>query len=225
MGYRKDAESKVVSRCTNHIQDVEVAFRALHRINSNSHILLLFNAFQKNHVCLVCPSHIQSDIRFSTNSLEIILDAAIQEKQYSFVDVIWSSCSDEDRKKWGLLSRYAHAMIADRRLKNARQFLQKIEREEYTIPVANSQVLQGLYEGCYYEECLKFYKGLLPLDPTFKLLGDSCGVYSALLSAHELKQYGEVLSIAKLASQLQFHPSRSVLSVLVDVCFSVRVNE
>ena len=173
----------------------------------------------------MCPSHIQSDIRFSTNSLEIILDAAIQEKQYSFVDVIWSSCSDEDRKKWGLLSRYAHAMIADRRLKNARQFLQKIEREEYTIPVANSQVLQGLYEGCYYEECLKFYKGLLPLDPTFKLLGDSCGVYSALLSAHELKQYGEVLSIAKLASQLQFHPSRSVLSVLVDVWSSARMNE
>ena len=198
-----------------------MAFRALQRIHYNHQILSLYIATTKRHVVFLSIANDQANVKFSTTSLEIILDAAIQEKQYSFVDVIWSACSPEERNRWGMSSRYAHAMIADRRLKNARSFLQRIEREEYTIPVANSQVLQGLYEGCYYEECVKFFNGLLPLDSTFKLLGESRGVYSALLSAYELKRYKDVLSISRIASQLHFHPSRSILSILVNVPFEM----
>lgn len=198
-----------------------MVFRALQRIHYSHQILVLYHTVTKRKVLLLPHSNPQTNARFSTNTLEIVLDTAIQEKQYSFVDLVWSTCTSEERNRWGMSSRYAHAMIADRRLKNARPFLQRIEREEYTIPVANSQVLQGLYEGCYYEECVKFFNGLLPLDSTFKLLGESRGVYSALLSAYELKRYKDVLSISKIASQLQFHPSQSVLSILVNVVFGL----
>ena len=45
--------------------------------------------------------------------------------------------------KWGVMSLYTRGLLASHRTSEAKVFLARIEYEGYTIPVANSQVLQG----------------------------------------------------------------------------------
>lgn len=60
----------------------------------------------------------------------------------------------------------------------------------------------GLYEGGYYDECVNMLKGLLPLDPTFKILGDPLCLRAGILAACRLKQYVDAVSFFSVCSQI-----------------------
>ena len=59
------------------------------------------------------------------------------------LDTLWALCPEREQSKWGVMSFYTRGLLASHRINEAKMFLTRIEYEGYTIPVANSQVLQG----------------------------------------------------------------------------------
>lgn len=75
--------------------------------------------------------------------MEFLFDALIETKKYHFLNFLYSHCSNEDKKKWGIQSRYTYCIIANHQLENAHTFLTRMQREEYTIPIANSYMIRS----------------------------------------------------------------------------------
>lgn len=75
----------------------------------------------------------------------------------------------------------------------------------------------GLYEGRYYEECLRFFYGLYSLDPTFQLIRDPTAVFSVLKAAYQLRRYQDVLKLYDYILQHKITPSRSVTFIIAEV--------
>ena len=92
-----------------------------------------------------------------------------------------------------------------------------LQRRAYSIPVANSHILLGLYEGRYYEECLRFFYGLTSLDPSFQLIKSPTAVFSVLKAAYQLRRYSEVLKLYEYILQHNITPNRSVVFIIAEV--------
>lgn len=85
-------------------------------------------------------------------------------------------------------------------MKNTQFPLQTPLYSKVFIQLPNSSI--GLYEGGYYDECVNMMKGLLPLDPTFKILGDPLCLRAGILAACRLKQYVDAVSFFSVCSQI-----------------------
>ena len=92
-----------------------------------------------------------------------------------------------------------------------------LQRRAYSIPIANSHILLGLYEGRYYEECLRFFYGLNSLDPSFQLIKSPTAVFSVLKAAYQLHRYAEVLKLYEYILQHKITPNRSVVFIIAEV--------
>ena len=100
---------------------------------------------------------------------------------------------------------------------DARPYLDRLQREQYSISAANCHILQGLYNGHYYYECLHFFKGLIDMDPSGQLLGKPTSVHTALKAAYQLKEYQSVLEIFDLMQKRDMRMVRPVVFMVSEV--------
>lgn len=112
---------------------------------------------------------------------------------------------------------YCHCLLADRRMTDARPYLDRLQREQYSISAANCHILQGLYSGHYYYECLHFFKGLIEMDSSGQLLGKPTSVHTALKAAYQLKEYQSVLEIFDLMQKREMRMVRPVVFMVSEV--------
>lgn len=112
---------------------------------------------------------------------------------------------------------YCHCLLADRRMSDARPYLDRLQREQYSISAANCHILQGLYSGHYYYECLHFFKGLIEMDSSGQLLGKPTSVHTALKAAYQLKEYQSVLEIFDLMQKREMRMVRPVVFMVSEV--------
>lgn len=112
---------------------------------------------------------------------------------------------------------YCHCLLADRRMADARPYLDRLQREQYSISAANCHILQGLYSGHYYYECLHFFKGLIEMDSSGQLLGKPTSVHTALKAAYQLKEYQSVLEIFDLMQKREMRMVRPVVFMVSEV--------
>ena len=95
-------------------------------------------------------------------------------------------------------------------------FLEAMRKKNCMIPIANSCVLIGYYEGGYYRECCSFYRELTTREEKCPII-DPRGYYSALLSAYRLQEYGTVISLYQTIESKKFWPSREVVYAVTEV--------
>lgn len=112
---------------------------------------------------------------------------------------------------------YTRALLGSRRLDEAQKYLERIGNASFRIPVANSSVLLGLYEGGYDAECISFYRDLEAINPEMKLLSDPRGFFAPILCAYHLKDYQTVLSIFSHVQKNDYYPSREVVYILTEI--------
>ena len=82
-------------------------------------------------------------MQLSSNTTEYILEALIREKQFSLLDQLWMKCSPSEQEKWGIASLYMRGQLANHQKETVTLMLKRMEREGFTIPVANSNLLIG----------------------------------------------------------------------------------
>ena len=139
-------------------------------------------------------------------SVELLFSAIITKKQYNLAPQIWDACSYDSHKRWGIWSSFCRCL----------------QSYSYSIPSANRSVIQGLYTGKYYEECLRLFNGLLELDPKGLLLGDALSFQLALKSAYQVRDYRQVLSIYERMMSAHLSASRPVVYIVSSVIVRVR---
>ena len=115
---------------------------------------------------------------------------------------------------------YCHCLLAARRIGDCRPYLDRLQCEQYSISAANCHVLQGLYSGHYYAECLHFFKGLVSLDHSGQLLGNPTSVHTALKAAYQLKEFKTVLEIFDLMQKRDMRMVRPVVFMVAEVWLS-----
>ena len=71
--------------------------------------------------------------------------------------------------------------------------------------------------GKYYEECLRFFNGLLELDAKGLLLGDALSFQLAIKSAYQVHDYRQVLSIYDRMVKSNLSASRPVVYIVSSV--------
>ncbi len=150
-------------------------------------------------------------------SVEMLFSAIISKRQYNLATQIWDACSYDSRRRWGIWSVYCRCLLSDQQLEAARPLLNKLQMCSYSIPSANRSVIQGLYTGKYYEECLRFFNGLLELDAKGLLLGDALSFQLAIKSAYQVHDYRQVLSIYDRMVKSNLSASRPVVYIVSNV--------
>ncbi|KAK8802616.1 hypothetical protein WA171_006292 [Blastocystis sp. BT1] len=188
-------------------EHVEVAIKALYKVNYYNEIIHLFRIILGK----------RSGFGFTTRTVELIFESILHKRQYSLLNTVWYICDQTMQKNWGVLSLYCHGLLASHRLPEARPFLDMLQRRAYSIPIANSHILLGLYEGRYYEECLRFFYGLTSLDPSFQLIKSPTAVFSVLKAAYQLRRYSEVLKLYEYILQHNITPNRSVVFIIAEI--------
>ena len=106
-------------------------------------------------------------------------------------------------------------LLGAHRVEEVQSFLEAMKKKSWLIPIANSCVLIGYYEGGYYRECCSFYKELTTRE-TCPII-DPRGYYSALLSAYRLRDYGTVIGLYQTIESKKFWPSREVVYAVTEV--------
>ena len=155
-------------------------------------------------------------------SVELLFSAIITKKQYNLAPQSWDACSYDSHKRWGIWSAVCRCLLSDQQIEVARPLLLKLQSYSYSIPSANRSVIQGLYTGKYYEECLRLFNGLLELDPKGLLLGDALSFQLALKSAYQVRDYRQVLSIYERMMSAHLSASRPVVYIVSSVIVRVR---
>lgn len=153
----------------------------------------------------------------TVHSVELLFSAIINKRQFNLASQIWDSCSYDSQRRWGIWSTYCRCLLSDQQLEAARPLLNKLQMCSYSIPSANRSVIQGLYTGKYYEECLRFFNGLLQLDSKGLLLGDALSFQLALKSAYQLRDYRQVMSIYDRMVKSNLSASRPVVYIVASV--------
>ena len=108
---------------------------------------------------------------------------------------------------------------------DARPFLDRLQRQAYSVSLANAHVLQGLYQGHYYSECLKFFRGLCGIDVKNECLNSSTAIFAVLKAAYQLQEYAEVLRIYDYILKKGITPNRSVVFLIAEVSPGTMSNE
>ena len=190
------------------------------RMHQYNAIIQLFQTTIENKVLSSCISHFQKPFSFSISSVESILRSIQKTRKYSMVDQVWSQLDDKTRDCCCSWSVYCRILLSDKRISEARPFLDEIQHQAYSNPLCNNEILQGLYSGKYYEECLHFYKGLQTLDPAGGNLGDVTSYYSALKAAYQLHDYRQVVDLHAVLKKRNLPMSRSIVYILAEVIAS-----
>lgn len=112
---------------------------------------------------------------------------------------------------------YCRILLADRRMHDARPLLDKNQHQAYSNPSANCEILQGLYTGKYYEDCVNFYKGLLRLDSSGRSLGEATSYHAALKAAYQICDYRQSLQIYETMEKTGIKMSRPVIYIVAEV--------
>ena len=107
-------------------------------------------------------------------------------------------------------------LLGAHRVDEVQSFLEAMRKKNCMIPIANSCVLIGYYEGGYYRECCSFYRELTTREEKCPII-DPRGYYSALLSAYRLQEYGTVIGLYQTIESKKFWPSREVVYTVTEV--------
>ena len=188
-------------------EQVEIAARGLFRVNYYKQLI---------HFVRVIVARFPG-FHFTVHTCEMIMESVLHSKQYDLLDLMWELCDRDVREHWSVLGPYCHCLLAARRIGDSRPYLDRLQREQYSISAANCHVLQGLYSGHYYAECLHFFKGLVSLDHSGQLLGNPTSVHTALKAAYQLKEFKTVLEIFDLMQKRDMRMVRPVVFMVAEV--------
>lgn len=186
---------------------MEAAIKALFRVNYYNEIIHLFRVVIAK----------RAEFTFTTRSIELIFESILRKRQYALLDTVWFICDSITQRNWGVISLYCHGLLSDHRYADARPFLDKLHRRAYSISLANAHILEGLYEGHYYSECLRFFQGLLALDSSLELVKSPTALFAVLKAAYQLHDYREVLEMYELLCRRNITPNRSVVFLVAEI--------
>lgn len=91
-----------------------------------------------------------------------------------------------------------------------------MKKRNYAVPIGNSCILLGYYEGGYYEKCIAFYSDLEQCGKKHPI-ADPRGYYSVLLSAYRLKDYKMGIELYEEIEAKKFWPSREVVYAVTEI--------
>lgn len=156
-----------------------------------------------------------------------MFQSVLISKNYTIADQVWSACDDRTKKccsVWSIIillvfiiGIYCRILLSDRRLHDARPYLDQNQKQAYSNPTTNCEILQGLYTGKYYDECLKFYSGLFKLDPSGQSLGEATSYHAACKAAYQLHDYRRALEVFEVMKKKKMRLSRPVAYMIAEV--------
>ena len=114
---------------------------------------------------------------------------------------------------------YCRILLADRRMQEARPWLDRVQHQAYSNPMTNCEILQGLYTGKYYQDCVQFYKGLVRLDPSGQNLGEALSYHAALKAAYQIHDYRQSIQIYETRKRRGLRLTRPVVYIVAEVRF------
>ena len=112
---------------------------------------------------------------------------------------------------------YCRILLADRRMQEARPWLDRVQCQAYSNPMTNCEILQGLYTGKYYQDCLNFYNGLVRLDPSGQNLGKALSYHAALKAAYQIHNYRQAIQIYETMKRRGLRLVRPVVYIVAEV--------
>lgn len=194
---------------------MELAVRCLYKKRRYATINSFLRDMSDKHVLLSDFDKAKGRVVLTVPTVSMMFESLINERNYGLIDILWNNVYYGDRRRWRIIGLYVRALLGSSRIDEASEYLHTLKSNPKKYSVATAPVLQGLFEGHYYEECLAFYNFLAQQEKVY--INDPRGFFAALLAAYHLKDYSAVLSIFGLVKERDYWLSRSVVYAVTEI--------